>query len=283
MSQQIKSSLDSYYWRVFVLTSFALILIGITLFAHKTSAVGSDISKAYVGDNTIVAGSIVSLDSKRPGFIILANKNSSNQPIGVAVKNNSSLLAIDSSDTKIQVSINGSAHTLVSTVNGDIDNGDYIAQSEISGVGAKAKPGDKTIGIAQTTFNSASQNASIQKIKDASGKEKEVNIGGIPVLVSPGAIPKTSQDGTSAIEDWAGRLAGRRVSLLRIVVSGVVAVVAITSIIILIYSSIRNSIIAVSRNPLAKPMIFEALAQILFMVMLVSVISITIMYLIIRL
>jgi hypothetical protein len=256
--------------------------VSFLIFTPKIRALGSDISKSYSGDSAIVAGSLVSLDSGKLGYIVLANSKNSNQLIGVAVDGRGSLIAIDQSENKIQVSINGSASTLVSTVNGDINTGDYIAQSSISGIGAKALPGDKTVGIAQSSFTSKSSSLQKQKITDSNGFETEVSIGQIPVLVSASSLPKDTKDEVSTLEDWASKLVGHRVSLMRIVFCGVIAIISLIALVIIVYSSIHSSIVAVSRNPLAKPMIFEALAQVLVMVALVSVISITTMYLVIR-
>jgi len=263
-------------------TSLLFVLIIICLFAVRAYAANADISRSYQGDTNIVPGSLVSLDEKRDGYVVLANSKSPRQLIGVAVKVENSLIALNVPSGNVQVSVNGLANTLVSTMAGSIEVGDLVAESSISGVGAKAKPGDKAIGIAQKQFSSDSTDSKQQTITDAKGKTAKVNIGYIPVLVSFSNVPGVSGYSQTAIEKWATGVAGRSVSLTRIIFCGIIAIIALSALVIMVYSSIRNSIIAVSRNPLAKPVIFEALAQVMSMVILVSIISILTMYLVIR-
>jgi hypothetical protein len=66
----------------------------------------------------------------------------------------------------------------------------------------------------------------------------------------------------------------------------VVSFIVILTLIILtamIVTATRNGIIALSRNPLAKTVIFEGLAQVLVMIVLVCVISLTLCYAVLRL
>jgi hypothetical protein len=51
----------------------------------------------------------------------------------------------------------------------------------------------------------------------------------------------------------------------------------------MIVTATKNGIVALSRNPLAKTVIFEGLAQVLVMIVLVCVISLTLCYAVLRL
>jgi len=77
-------------------------------------------------------------------------------------------------------------------------------------------------------------------------------------------------------------MAGNQVSTVRIILSGVIILVAIVSLLVMIFSSVKTSITAVSRNPLAKVTIFEALAQVMVMIVLVCLVGLTTAYLVIR-
>lgn len=268
-------------WR---LTLFCLVLaLFIIAISPISSASNADISRSYRGEKNIVPGSLVSLDQNKDGYVVLANSNSSNRLVGVAVKIDGTSIAIDTNTGDIQVAISGNATAIVSTLNGDINVGDAISESPISGVGAKAQSGDKTVGVAQKQFNSNSENTKKQTIYDKNGKSKEIFVGYTQMMVAYNTVPDNDGDKTTPIEHWASAFVGHDVSMARIVVCGVIAIVALLSLLIMIYSAIHNAITAVSRNPLAKSKIFEALAQVMIMVVIVCIISLTTMYLVIRL
>jgi hypothetical protein len=246
-------------------------------------ASNADISRSYRGEKNIVPGSLVSLDQNKDGYVVLANSNSSNRLVGVAVKVDSTSIALDANAGNVQVAISGNANAIVSTINGDIGVGDAIAESAISGVGAKALPGDSTVGIAQKQFNSNSENTKKQTIYDNKGKAREIVVGHTQIMVAYNTVPDSEGDKTTPIVKWASAFVGHDVSMARIVVCGVIAIVSLFSLLIMIYSAVHNTIMAVSRNPLAKSKIFEALAQVMIMVVIVCIISLTTMYLVIRL
>jgi hypothetical protein len=273
---------NGLYWRLIILPIFAVIVFGLFSLTSKVIAIGTDISRSYFTNSSLVAGNLVSLDKNKSGYVVIANSNNNNQLVGISTSGNESSIALDQTDNKTQVAINGIAPAMVSTINGDIKTGDYIAQSAISGVGAKALPGDKTVGVAQAAFNSESTDVKKQRVLDVDGHEYQVYVGKIAVVISVGSFPNNGEDKVSTLERWASSLVGHKVSLARIIFCGVIAIIAIVSMIVIVYGSIHSSIVAVSRNPLAKPMIFEAMAQVFVMVILISVISLTTMYLVIR-
>jgi len=244
-------------------------------------AASSDISKSYYGDSaTLVPGSLVSLKTGVNNRVVLANANSGNSLIGVATRTDDSLIAINHQNGKVQVSLSGQANAFVSTVYGDIKTGDQIAETFISGVGAKARPGDKVVGVAQQDFSYAGgQGKLYQHIKLSDTKSVNVAIGTIPIMV---AVSRSGDGGINYVQKIATSIAGKKVSWTRIALSFVIAIVMISAVVVMIYSSIKSSITATSRNPLAKASIFESLAQVMTMVALVCIVGVLTMYLVIR-
>ncbi|MBP6916826.1 hypothetical protein KBB76_01300, partial [Candidatus Saccharibacteria bacterium] len=89
------------------------------------------------------------MKQKNSKEIVLANSRLRNStPIGIVVDGKDSLIAIDSKKGNVMVSISGQANALVTNLRGDIEAGDYIADSVVSGVGAKAELGDRIVGVA---------------------------------------------------------------------------------------------------------------------------------------
>ena len=267
--------------------NFNLAIIGIccvvvclcVILMHPAKAVMENLSQSFTTQEELAPGSLVSINSEDDNQVVLANTDNDDYLVGVVVALDSSLLAVNSQDGDVQVAISGQAMALVSDIAGDIVTGDLIAQSEIDGVGAKAKEGDRILGIAQSGFSSTSTNATQQTVVDEKGQSKDVNVGMIPVLIVASSVT-TEENESSTIEKWAAKIVGKPVSATRLAICLVIAVIGITSSIVLVYSSVRNAIVAAGRNPLAKPMIFESLAQIMSMTALISVIAVAAMYLV---
>jgi hypothetical protein len=111
-----------------------------------------------------------------------------------------------------------------------------------------------------------------------------MSIGAIPVVISVGeaAVAGASQSNGGGLTSFASNLVGRPVSLLRVVLCLVIGLAAIISLVVVVYSTIRNGIAAVARNPLAKPAIFDSMAQVMVMIAFIAVVSIVLMYAVLR-
>ena len=227
-------------------------------------ASSANVSQFYHTSGAVTNGSLVSLDPKRSNYVEPANTDNGAQLLGVAVANNDSLLAVDSSNSSagVQVATDGNALALVSTLNGDINAGDQIAVSPFNGVGMKALSGSRVIGLAQTSFNKASQGAVTQTVTGKGGQKASLQIGYIRVSIAIGT--DISPDANlSSLQRLAKSLTGRTVSTLRVTMSLIVASVALAALVTLTYASIYGSIISVGRNPLAKYAIFRSLISVL--------------------
>jgi len=158
---------------VLIVTLLASALV--ILNSSVVKATAENLSKSFDAELSVVSGSLVSLKQGNEGQVVLANSTIDDHIIGVAVEPDDSLLAMNPSTSKVQVAISGQAWALVSNIAGDIKAGDLIAQSPISGVGAKAKPGDKTVGIAIEDFDS-SKSTNRQTITNKHGQSREITI-----------------------------------------------------------------------------------------------------------
>jgi hypothetical protein len=244
-------------------------------------AASANISHSYHASGSIANGSIVSLDPNRADYVQSANVTNGSRLSGVAVASNDSLLAVDAATGMTQVATSGTVTTLVSNLNGTIAVGDQIAVSPVNGVGMKALPGSYVIGLAQTAFDGSNSGAQTEQITDKSGKAVQVRVGDISLSLAVGR-DNAAADGVqlNSLQKLAQNLTGRTVSTVRVVVSLVVAFVALLSLVTLIYASIYGSIISIGRNPLAKYAVFRTLRSVLGMAVLTAVIaSLTIFFL----
>lgn len=258
----------------------ALILSGFS----SVNASSANISHSYQAEGTIPSGSLVSLYPQQQNFVQTANTNNSSRLIGVTVAANDSLLAVNASSSTVQVATSGIATALVSNVDGNINVGDQVAVSPFDGIGMKAYPGTRIIGLAQTAFNGQGTGSTTKQVKNKSGKLTDIKVGYIRVTIGITTLSTSSSSNQSlnSLQKIARSLTGRDVSNLRIAVSLFVAAIALIALITLVYSAIYASIVSVGRNPLAKHAVFRTLGSVLGMALLIAVVAGLTLYLLLR-
>jgi len=263
------------------------LLVGVSLFAlviaglDPASASSANISHSYHSSSSIANGSIVSLDPSQTDYVQAANTSNGAQLLGVAVNSDDSLLAVDATDGLTQIATSGNANTLVSTLNGPIKVGDQIAVSPFNGIGMKAAPGSRIIGLSQTAFDAQSQDAKSLPVTDKSGKQTNLSVGFVRITISVGTANSSAQSG-SALQRFARSLTGHTVSTARVVIGLVVALVALAALITLTYASIYGSIISIGRNPLAKFAVFRTLTSVLVIAGATAILASITIYLLLR-
>jgi hypothetical protein len=255
----------------------------VALSLAPASASSANISHAYHATGHITDGSIVSLDLQRSNYIQPANTTNGSRLVGVTVASNDSLLAVDASSDTVQVATSGIANTLVSTLDGDINVGDQIVISPFSGIGMKAEPGLQVIGLAQTAFNGQSTGATTQQVTNKNGQTTKVEVGFVQVSIAIGGTNTSAGvTGLNKLQQIVKSLTGHTIPTVRIVLSSIVALVALLGLSVLIYSSIYSSIISIGRNPLAKNPVFRTLAIVLIMTVLTAIVASLTIFLLLR-
>lgn len=247
------------------------------------AASSANISHAYQSTQSIPNGSILSLDPKKNDYVVMANTDNGSQLLGVAVAKDDSLLAVDADSGRVQVATSGTASALVSTLNGEIKVGDQVAVSPFNGIGMKARPGSHVIGLAQTAFSDSTPGSSTQTVTDKTGNSSQIKVGfariGIAITVNNTGVGTES---LNVLQRVAKNLTGRSISTMRVVLSLLIAIVALLTLITLIYGAIYGSIISVGRNPLAKHAIFRTLGSVIGMVAITAGISAMMIYFLLR-
>lgn len=263
-----------------VVSGTSIMLSGLAL--ATVSAASANISHSYKATSTIPNGSIVSLDPAHQGYVQAANTGNGSHLIGVTVVSQDSLLAIDPTATTVQVALSGTTNTLVSTVNGNIKVGDQISVSPFSGIGMEILPGSRIIGVAQTPFDSKTSGATTETIKDKAGHPHQIQIGYVRLTIGIGTGSSTGGGGNQAnfLQRLIKSITGHTISTIRIILSLVVGLIALVSLVTLVYASIYGSIVSVGRNPLAKTAIYRTLGSVMVMAFItVGIACVTIYYL----
>lgn len=266
--------------RLSILAGFLAVLL------LPVSALGS-LSQAYTSKDSIATGSLVSLDEKISGQVVVADLNNSSRLFGVVVPPSSAAISLSGGTTgnQVQVATSGTVNVLVTNAAGDIHLGDYVTISSIAGVGQKVgASSSRVIGTAQADFNGSGDGTTKRTIDTGSGT-KEVSIGQIPVVVAVSAYTSTDGKQPYAIPTWlqslSNTLAGKAVSPVRIIIAGLILIISLICITVLLYAAVRNSIISIGRNPLSRGSVLRGLLEVMAIVAGILIATSVAMYLVI--
>lgn len=241
------------------------LLLLVLFFAHpltgSASLQAAAIAQGFkTNEKNVVGGALMSLQSSESGTVELANTDRADHLVGVV--GNNSLIEFSDKDNTIQVVTSGITDALVSDLGGEIKTGDRIATSPIDGIGMKADQGTMVVGTAQSDFSAAK--TSVHYITDADGKVHTVHIGLIPAQINVTYFAATEGEAVLPIflQDFANAVAGKRVAAVRVLIALIVMLVAFVSVGILLYASVKSSIISIGRNPLSEVSVRKSLLQI---------------------
>lgn len=268
----------SMHWRALVVLSYftSVILSGV---AYAAAPV---ISRAYQISSSTPAGSLVSLTAN-PGVAESANTANADKLIGVTVASNQSLIAIDQTSASTQVATNGTVMALVSTLKGDISSGDRVAVSALSGVGAKAQPGDQIIGFAKLSLSGSTPDTTSQTIIDTNGRKHIVAIGTIPINIAISTFASGNNDANlTGLQKLVKSLTGHVLPTARILLAIIITIVALFTLAALTYSSIYGGIISLGRNPLARYVILKSLVGVIIAATLIAIVANTTVFFLLR-
>jgi hypothetical protein len=262
------------------------VLVICVLAIPATAHAITTISQGFLTKDKLSLGSIVSLQNNSSDQVGAANINNIDSILGVVINDGSSLLTLSSDPTtqkdqvvQVQVATSGIEQILVSDINGNVSQGDQITASPISGVGMKATSSVKVIGIAQ---GSLSGNGSKQTYTDKQGAKHSVMVGQVPVLVNVAYYYK-QPDKTiipPVIQNLANALAGKTVKPIPILICLAIFIVALITVVSIVFSMIRSSIVSIGRNPMAQSAVYRNLIQISALVLVILGVTVISIYLI---
>lgn len=246
--------------------------------------------EGYGAASHVNVGTIVVLDGKNSQTVKPATQAQQQNMFGVAVDRGQLPVTVSGGAVKNEtyVAVSGAYNVLVSTQNGSIKSGDYIALSSIDGVGMRADTTQKTVfGRAQSSFDGTGVTLGQSPLKDDSGKtDKTVKIGLIPVTVDVKRNPNiksTKADVPPFLQRLGQEIANHKVSPIRIYLSLAIVAASIIIALMLLYSGVRNSIISIGRNPMSKKSIFRALIQVILTSLIVLIVGLFAVYLLLKL
>ncbi len=256
--------------------------------AQKTAAGGN--VQGYAADSVLQTGTIVQLSGGGANKVTPATSKNLNQMYGVTVDPHE--LSVTVSDASLLneafVATSGTFNVLVSSQGGVIKAGDYITLSAIDGVGMKASTDELTLfGRASYGFDGKSNVIGNSTLKDTTGHTNQtIALGVIPVAINiqrnqnqkstkanlPGALQRTGE-----------AVAEKPIGPLRIYLSLFIVGLSIIVATVTLYAGIRNSIIAIGRNPLTKRTIMRGLIEVILASFIILIIGLFAVYLLLKL
>lgn len=240
------------------LVAFVLILALSSLSVRGASSIAQGFQTDGPG---IVPGALVSLKSGTANTVELSTVDNLDRLLGVSGED--SLIELSDGTNKLQIVTTGEATALVSDINGEVRTGDKITSSPIAGVGMKALTSTLIIGTAQANLSSVETDT--HTITDRDGDKKTVRIGAVPIQVDK-VFYEAIQDRNSyvppVLQDFANNLVGEQVSPIRVMLASLLIAFVFASIVVLIYTSVRSSIISIGRNPLSENAVRKSLLQV---------------------
>lgn len=237
-----------------------------------------------------ISQSFQTSDSNLTAGALMALKTGSNNTVELAtIDNVQRLVGVVGTDTLVelgngsgtQVVTSGVTLALVSDANGPINAGDKVTASPIAGVGQKATSSVQVVGIAQAGLTTS--NAKTTTVQAQDGTQIQVHIAKIPLQVNVTFyVPPGGQASflPAFLQDFANAVSGKEVSPVRVVIAALILVLAFVSIAVLLYSTVRSSIISIGRNPLSEKAVRKSIFQIGFTVLGILLLTLITIYLI---
>lgn len=272
-----------YFLKRLMLLAVAGLTLGYGVALAATPAPGGAIAQSFTASSDkgeVVAGALVSVQPNNPRTVELATSDSAAQLAGVAAAN--PLVVIGGGIATAQVVLSGTTTVLVSDINGPIKVGDKITTSPIAGVGMLATSDTRIAGTAQTALDTHAAQA--RSVPDSSGHARTVHIGVVTLQVGVAAYQApTSQFLPPFLQSLANAVAGRSVSLARVLICSLLLLFSFLSIAVLIYTAVRSAIISIGRNPLAAKAIRRGLYQVTLVALVILSAALLASYLILTL
>jgi len=262
------------------------LIIGAVLALAAAGPAWASLSQGFATTSAIATGSLVSLDAKSSGTVVVADLTNVGRLFGVVVPPSSASISLSGTGSgQVQVVTSGTADVLVTNAGGTIHVGDYITVSSIAGVGQKVGASStRIIGTAQADFDGTGDGVTKRTINDGSGNH-EVAIGQIPVVIAVSSYTSTDGKQPYVVPTWlqnlTNTLAGKAVSPIRIIVASLILIIALVCITVVLYAAVRNSIISIGRNPLSRTSVLRGLFEVVLIAAGILTVAAVSMYLVI--
>lgn len=278
-----------------VVRKLTLAMMGVLLLAvpATTWAASNSVTQAviqgYGSDAPLQYGMIVKLKDGDGTKVEADTAAGMDKMQGIVVPpNDASVTLSDNANAgQVYVATFGRYNVLVSNQNGPIKAGDYITVSSLAGIGMKADSSqDIVLGRAVSGFSGTDSVEGAATLVDNHGKHVAVSLGRIAVDINIVHNPlqqKVDNNLPGFLSRASEIIANKPVSSVRVYLG--LTVIVISAIIAgsILYSGVRNGLIAIGRNPLAKKTIARNMVQVIVTSLIIFILGIFAVYLLLKL
>jgi hypothetical protein len=248
------------------------------------SALAQTVTQGYGSDELLQKGMMVAVRADDSSKVEALKPESLDRLVGVIVDPNDSPVTLSRDGQKVFVANSGTFEVLVSDQNGPIKNGDYISVSSLAGIGMKADDSQEiVVGRAASGFEGKGDSIG----STSTGDFKKINFGRIHVNIAINKNPLKKTPEKDRIPDFlqrvGGAIADKPVNASRIYAAAAIFTVSAIITGSMLYSGIRNSLVAIGRNPLSKKTITRSLMQVVLFSLIVFISGLFGVYLLLKL
>lgn len=245
--------------------------------------------QSFTASSALQKGMIVKLAGKDSSQVEADTLDTVQKMSGVVVAPSDApvtLSPIEGANQQVYVATSGRYDVLVSNQNGAIAPGDLVTVSSLAGVGMKAdNKQSEILGKAAAGFDGIHSVESNTAVKNQNGKQITVALGRVPVDISigPNPIALKVSNVPGLLERAALLITNKPVSAWRIYFGLVILLGTIIVAGSLLYGGVRNGMVAIGRNPLARPSIMRNLLQVVVTSVIIFVLGLFGVYLLLKL
>ncbi|MDB5186085.1 MAG: rane protein of unknown function [Candidatus Saccharibacteria bacterium] len=274
------------YLSVHRLLAFAGLVVLVFL-SIQTSLGAQSFTQGYGADETLQRGMIIKIKESDTTKVEPVTYETADKMHGLVVDPNDAPVTISSEGKKVFVANSGHYDVLVTTQNGAINPGDYVAVSALHGIGMKAGTKELVVvGRALGSFDGKSGAIGSAEIKDSAGKTSKVSIGLVSLDISVSRNPNLKLEEPNLPEflrQASEAIAGKKVNPVRVYIGTIIFVISSIIAAVLLYSGVRSGIISIGRNPLSKKSIIRSMFQVVITGLIIFVTGLFGVYLILKL
>ena len=252
-------SFSTLYDRILI---FGLFLFIFYFLVVPVIASASTLSEEFSSETELKTGSLVSLKKDSPKQVELSSIDKNQYLLGVVTESDNSSVNYVKQSSQVSVALSGEVKVFVTDANGVISKGDFIGASWLEGVGMKSNTDEKQklLGVALEDYDSSNSNQ-YGEIDTPEGK-KNVTVNFLNVRLFERDNSEEVVTKSNGIEGLLSKIAGKDVSLAKIIFCLLVFLVSILVSGFFVSSSIKGSFISIGRNPLASPSIYRSLIHV---------------------
>lgn len=246
-----------------------------------------EFTQGFGADEKLLRGAVVSRVEGDDAKVEGALTDSIERIYGVVVRSNETAVSLTVDPAGVLVATSGRFEMLVSNINGDVREGDYLTASSIRGIAMKADDRQtKTLGQALQDFDVEDPNQVLTTREVTANDGQMLTVGIGRVLADLDVRNNPLAYGVQAPEvliRLGETIAGGPVSVTRIWGALSVLLLSFATGSVIFYAGIRTSIIAIGRNPLSKASVLRGFLQVTAISLAIFIIGGFAVYLILKL